>query len=113
MNFEKLEHFYIKLKLSKKINQLIFESIFLFYENKNFEVHKVKDSFSFSITSPFDPSGRIYLMVANFVDESGFVQKQVVDARFPVEENLKIINNFEELINVIDQFTKVNFEDHS
>ena len=112
MDFEKLERFYIKLKLSKQINQLIFESVFQLYENKNFEVLKLKDSFSFSITSPRDPSRRIYLMIANFLDESGFVQTQVIDDRFPVEENLNIINNFEDLINIIEQFTKADFEDH-
>ena len=106
MDQQRLELLLIKLKLSKKINQLIFESIYQYYFKKNYEILKIKDSFSFSITSPNDPSGRVYLMVANFLDENGFVQTQVVDDRLPVEANLNIINNFEDLIYLIEEFTK-------
>ena len=62
-------------------------------------------SYSFSITYPNDPTGRIYLMVANFPEDNGFVQ--IVDDRRPVDYNLSIINNYSDLINLIIEFIKI------
>ncbi len=107
MFLKKIELILHKIKLHKKINQIIFETLFAFYESGHFI--KTQDSFIFSITLPDDKS--IYLMVANFPREDGFTQTQIIDDRLPVSADLKIILNFEQLIFKIKSFlkTKLHF----
>ena len=97
-----------KLKLHKRINQKIYDCLFEFYQSKYFL--KTINTFSFSILHPEDPTGRFYLMVANFPDEEGFVQTQIVDEKLPISANLKTIPTFEELIKEIYSFFKTTFE---
>ena len=97
-----------KIKLHKRINQKIFDCLFEFYQSKHFL--KSVNTFSFSVTHPEDPTGRFYLMVANFPDEEGFVQTQIVDENLPVSANLKNIATFEDLIKEIESFLKTSFD---
>ena len=61
----------------------------------------MKDTYSFTISSPTDLSK--FLMIGNFPDESGYVQTAVV--RSQMFDELRIIKSFEELIDVIEEFT--------
>jgi hypothetical protein len=107
MVIKKLELIFSKVKLHKKINEIIFHTVFGFYELDN--LFKSPNTFTLSITHPEDKC--IYLLVANFQLRDGFVQTQALDERLPVKANLLIIHNFEELIYEIDSFlnSKLNF----
>ena len=107
MFLKKLELVLSKVKLHKKINEIIFHTVFGVYESDN--LLKSPNTFTFCITHPEDKW--IYLLVANFPQEDGFVQTQAIDERLPVKANLKIIQNFEEIIYEIDSFlnSKLNF----
>ena len=74
MDSEKINRLVLSIKLFKNINYSIFEAILQYFINTDLEILKSKDSYTFSITSPNDYSGRIYLMIANFPDERGFDQ---------------------------------------
>jgi hypothetical protein len=106
MFLKKIELILHKIKLHKKIYQIIFETLFAFYDSGHFI--KTQDSFIFSITHPDDKS--IYLMVANFPGEDGFTQTQIIDDRLPVSADLKIILNFEQLIFEINRFLKTKLD---
>ena len=110
MNAQNLDSLVIKLKLFKKINFLIYQSVLENFIKSDVEILKIKDSYSFSITYPNDPTSSIYLMVANFPEENGFVQTQIVDDRRPIDYNLSIINNYSDLINLIVEFIKIGKE---
>ena len=102
MEHKKLELFV--LRLFKKTNNFIFETVFQYHEKKNFQINKMKDTYSFTISSPTDLSK--FLMIGNFPDESGYVQTAVV--RSQMFDELRIIKSFEELIDVIEEFTYIS-----
>ena len=103
MEHKKLELFVLKLRLFKKTNNFIFETVFQYYEKKNFKINKMRDTYSFTISSPTDLSK--CLMIGNFPDESGFAQSAIV--RSQMFSELRIIKSFEELIDVIEEFTYI------
>ena len=101
-----MEHkklFVLKLRLFKKTNNFIFETVYQYYEKKNFQINKMKDTYSFTISSPTDLSK--FLMIGNFPDESGYVRSQIAVVRSQMFDELRIIKSFEELIDVIEEFT--------
>ena len=104
MEHKKLELFVLKLRLFKKTNNFIFETVYQYFEKKSFQINKMKDTYSFTISSPTDLSK--FLMIGNFLDESGYVQTAVVRSQMFGE--LRMIQSFEELIDVIEEFTYIS-----
>ena len=96
------------LNLHKKLNQIIFESLFQLYQTQ--DILKFKDSYSFCVVHPDDPSGNFYLLISNYPDEDGFVQTQFIDENLTTSVNFKIIRNFEHLIKEIERFLKEKIE---
>ena len=70
-----IEQLVRKLVFHKKLNQLIFNTVFDHYSGDN--LIKTQNSYSFLVKSPTVQN--IALLVANFPDEQGFVQVQHIN----------------------------------
>ncbi len=103
----KIEHTVLKYRLCKSINQIIFNTVYNIYSGEN--LLKVQNSYTFSVTSPL--FRKTYLMVANFPDEEGFVQVQIVDEGFYTNKDLKTIHSFDSLLDEIKQFLEQHLLD--
>ena len=103
---KQLELIVQKLRTHKRINQTIFECLFEIFQSDC--LLKSPNTFSFSLTHPTDQHK--YLMIANFPDEDGFAQIQVVDDRFAQSVDLKVISNFDQLIQELEAFRKPRAE---
>ena len=89
-----IEQLVRKLTFYRKLNQLIFNTVFDHYSGEN--LIKTQNSYSFIVTSPTVQN--ITLLVANFPDEEGFAQVQQID------DNISIIQSFDSLLEEIDNF---------
>ena len=90
----------LKFRLHRSINQHIFNTVFDILQGEN--LLKGRNSYTFSVTSPV--YRQKYLMVANFPDEEGFAQIQIVDETSYTSIDLKIINNFDSLLEELNNF---------
>ena len=102
-----IEQTVLKFRLHRSVNQLIFNTVFDILQGE--DLLKVKNSYTFSVTSPV--FRKKYLMVENFPDEEGFAQVQIVDESSSYTSiDLKIINNFDSLLEEIKQFLAQQFQ---
>ena len=96
-----IEQLVRKLVFHKKLNQLIFNTVFDHYSGDN--LIKTQNSYSFLVKSPTVQN--IALLVANFPDEQGFVQVQHINENISSNSiNLKILLTFDSLLEEIDNF---------
>ena len=95
-----IEQLVRKLTFYRKLNQLIFNTVFDHYSGEN--LIKTQNSYSFIVTSPTVQN--ITLLVANFPDEEGFAQVQQIDDNISNNFNFKIIQSFDSLLEEIDNF---------
>ena len=96
-----IEQLVRKLVLHRKLNQLIFNTVFDHYSGDN--LIKTQNSYSFLVKSPTVQN--IALLVANFPDEQGFVQVQHINENISSNSiNLKILLTFDSLLEEIDNF---------
>ena len=95
-----IEQLVRKLTFYRKLNQLIFNTVFDHYSGEN--LIKTQNSYSFIVTSPTVQN--ITLLVANFPDEEGFAQVQQIDDNISINLNFKIIQSFDSLLEEIDNF---------
>jgi hypothetical protein len=70
-----IEHKVLKYRLCKSNNKIIFKTVYNIYSGEN--LLKIEESYTFSVTIPL--FRKTYLMVANFPDEEGFIQVQIID----------------------------------
>ena len=96
-----IEQLVRKLVFHRKLNQLIFNTVFDHYSGDN--LIKTQNSYSFLVKSPTVQN--IALLVANFPDEQGFVQVQHINENISSNSiNLKILLTFDSLLEEIDNF---------
>ena len=103
---KQLELIVQKLRTHKRISQTIFECLFEIFQSDC--LLKFPNTFSFSLTHPTDQHK--YLMIANFPDEDDFAQIQVVDERFAQSVDLKVISNFDQLVQELEALRKPRAE---